>query len=417
MSWMSAGSVRRPSIVTPLRQPLDIVRVGHAEHVHFVDARARRGSGWVSVRGELAVVGQQQQPFGIEVEPADRIDVLADAARADRSPSAAAPDPIASSRSRAACSAAGSDAARAILTRRPSTRMSSCDGSALVPSSRTVVAVHGHAALEHQLLGRAPRRDAGLRQDLLQTFHETLLTTFFASATTRLRASCESADHRHRRPVGRRQGHRRAGRGAVARLPPRRQRRDVPRRRLESAARRRRARRRSGGGADCGDRRASTSTATRVTIDGDDVTRADPDAGDRSRRRRRSRGCRRCATILVARQRDLGAGGGIVMEGRDIGTVVFPHADVKIYLDASAEERARRRANDPAHTGGPARGRRRRHAAHRARPQRSDPRRLAALRRRRRRASSTRPGSRSTRSSRKCMAHGRRTQCLSFRNS
>jgi cytidylate kinase len=39
------------------------------------------------------------------------------------------------------------------------------------------------------------------------------------------------------------------------------------------------------------------------------------------------------------------------MEGRDIGTVVFPNADLKIYLDASAEERARRRANDSAHTG------------------------------------------------------------------
>jgi cytidylate kinase len=37
------------------------------------------------------------------------------------------------------------------------------------------------------------------------------------------------------------------------------------------------------------------------------------------------------------------------MEGRDIGTVVFPDADVKIYLDASPEERARRRAGDPAH--------------------------------------------------------------------
>jgi cytidylate kinase len=57
--------------------------------------------------------------------------------------------------------------------------------------------------------------------------------------------------------------------------------------------------------------------------------------------------------VLVARQRAMGAGGGIVMEGRDIGTVVFPHADVKIYLDALPEERARRRANDPAHTGGP----------------------------------------------------------------
>ena len=40
------------------------------------------------------------------------------------------------------------------------------------------------------------------------------------------------------------------------------------------------------------------------------------------------------------------------MEGRDIGTVVFPDADVKIYLDASADERARRRAADPAHSGG-----------------------------------------------------------------
>ena len=37
------------------------------------------------------------------------------------------------------------------------------------------------------------------------------------------------------------------------------------------------------------------------------------------------------------------------MEGRDIGTVVFPDADVKVYLDASPEERARRRAADPAH--------------------------------------------------------------------
>jgi cytidylate kinase len=55
--------------------------------------------------------------------------------------------------------------------------------------------------------------------------------------------------------------------------------------------------------------------------------------------------------VLVARQRDIGAQGGVVMEGRDIGTVVFPNADIKIYLDASAEERARRRANDAAHAG------------------------------------------------------------------
>jgi cytidylate kinase len=58
--------------------------------------------------------------------------------------------------------------------------------------------------------------------------------------------------------------------------------------------------------------------------------------------------------LLVARQREMGRGGGVVMEGRDIGTVVFPDAEVKIYLDASEEERARRRANDPAHSGGPA---------------------------------------------------------------
>ena len=58
-------------------------------------------------------------------------------------------------------------------------------------------------------------------------------------------------------------------------------------------------------------------------------------------------------TILVRRQREMGADRAIVMEGRDIGTVVFPCADVKIYLDAAPEERARRRASDPAHTGAP----------------------------------------------------------------
>jgi len=46
---------------------------------------------------------------------------------------------------------------------------------------------------------------------------------------------------------------------------------------------------------------------------------------------------------MVAIQRALGAQGGVVMEGRDIGTVVFPDAEVKIFLDASLEERARRR--------------------------------------------------------------------------
>ena len=46
---------------------------------------------------------------------------------------------------------------------------------------------------------------------------------------------------------------------------------------------------------------------------------------------------------LVRRQRDMGAHGDFVVEGRDIGTVVFPDADVKVFLTARPEERARRR--------------------------------------------------------------------------
>jgi CMP/dCMP kinase len=52
---------------------------------------------------------------------------------------------------------------------------------------------------------------------------------------------------------------------------------------------------------------------------------------------------------LVRRQRAMADAEGVVMEGRDIGTVVFPDAPVKVFLDASPEERARRRAHDPAH--------------------------------------------------------------------
>lgn len=47
--------------------------------------------------------------------------------------------------------------------------------------------------------------------------------------------------------------------------------------------------------------------------------------------------------LLVEQQQRLGAAGGVVMEGRDIGTVVFPEAELKVFLDASAEVRARRR--------------------------------------------------------------------------
>lgn len=58
--------------------------------------------------------------------------------------------------------------------------------------------------------------------------------------------------------------------------------------------------------------------------------------------------------VLTAKMRDVGAEGGIVMEGRDIGTVVFPDADLKFYLDASAEERARRRVKQLKESGKPA---------------------------------------------------------------
>lgn len=89
----------------------------------------------------------------------------------------------------------------------------------------------------------------------------------------------------------------------------------------------------------------------RILIDGHDVTRAirtpeiDKAAASVAR-------LPRVREVLVERQRALGANGAVVMEGRDIGTVVFPDADMKIYLDASAEARARRRAADTAHTGG-----------------------------------------------------------------
>jgi cytidylate kinase len=89
-----------------------------------------------------------------------------------------------------------------------------------------------------------------------------------------------------------------------------------------------------------------------VTIDGADVTRSirTPEIDRAATAVARLPQVR---SALVARQRAAGELGGIVMEGRDIGTVVFPHADVKVYLDASPDERARRRALDPAHSGGP----------------------------------------------------------------
>ncbi len=55
---------------------------------------------------------------------------------------------------------------------------------------------------------------------------------------------------------------------------------------------------------------------------------------------------------MVELQRVMGSQGGVVAEGRDIGTVVFPKADVKIYLDASSRERARRRFEELRSQGG-----------------------------------------------------------------
>jgi len=56
---------------------------------------------------------------------------------------------------------------------------------------------------------------------------------------------------------------------------------------------------------------------------------------------------------MVARQREMGGLGGVVLDGRDIGTAVFPAADVKFYVDADPVRRARRRADELAAAGSP----------------------------------------------------------------
>jgi cytidylate kinase len=80
----------------------------------------------------------------------------------------------------------------------------------------------------------------------------------------------------------------------------------------------------------------------RVLLDGEDVTEElrGPEMSLNASRVAVVPGVRR---VLVTQQQRLGAAGGIVVEGRDIGTVVFPHADLKIFLDADVEVRARRR--------------------------------------------------------------------------
>ena len=83
----------------------------------------------------------------------------------------------------------------------------------------------------------------------------------------------------------------------------------------------------------------------RVLIDGRDITGeiATPRVGQAASIVSTISAVRRA---LVARQQQMGRAGGVVMEGRDIGTQVFPDAEVKIYLDASPETRARRRYDE-----------------------------------------------------------------------
>jgi CMP/dCMP kinase len=80
----------------------------------------------------------------------------------------------------------------------------------------------------------------------------------------------------------------------------------------------------------------------RVLLDGEDVTESlrGPEMSQQASRVALVPGVRR---VLVTHQQRMGAAGGIVVEGRDIGTVVFPRAGLKVFLDADAEVRAQRR--------------------------------------------------------------------------
>lgn len=83
----------------------------------------------------------------------------------------------------------------------------------------------------------------------------------------------------------------------------------------------------------------------RVFLNGEDVTAPirTPEMSQMASRVSAVAGVRRA---LVAKQRDMGADASVVMEGRDIGSVVFPEARVKIFLDAPAAVRSERRARE-----------------------------------------------------------------------
>ena len=80
----------------------------------------------------------------------------------------------------------------------------------------------------------------------------------------------------------------------------------------------------------------------RIWLNGEEVTEAirTPEVSSGASKVAVIPGVRRA---MVAKQRDMGERSSVVMEGRDIGTVVFPDADIKVYLDAMPQERVRRR--------------------------------------------------------------------------
>ena len=80
----------------------------------------------------------------------------------------------------------------------------------------------------------------------------------------------------------------------------------------------------------------------RISLNGEDVTEAirTPEVSSGASKVAVIPGVRRA---MVAKQRQIGQRTSVVMEGRDIGTVVFPDADVKVFLDANPAERVRRR--------------------------------------------------------------------------
>jgi cytidylate kinase len=86
----------------------------------------------------------------------------------------------------------------------------------------------------------------------------------------------------------------------------------------------------------------SAGAKNRVFMDGREVT-AEIRTGEVAQAASRLATIAGVREVLVAEQQRAGAGGGVVMEGRDIGTVVFPRAELKIFLDASPEVRAERR--------------------------------------------------------------------------